>query len=193
MEYFNSKTGLIKTKYKTSKCIDEIYCIYMYMYMACILRQLLNTFDQKLYYGNVRVSKLHPTVEKLYKLYSFWINYSHVAKLDYYLTCHIPFTKDQFKLFDNLSQLVSLIELEKYKYAKLYFNINVSELFLHEYKYDELIELSFGKFTNDAKLDFIYKIRKYLPSNVLLEPLQGQCETCKVKQVSGLTLKRNLK
>lgn len=191
MEYFNSKTGLIKTRYKTTKYVDEIFCIHLYLYMASILRQLLMTFDQKLYYGNVRVSKIHPTVEKLYKLYSFWINYSHVAKLDYYLTCHIPFTKNQFELFDHLSQLVSLIELEKYTYTRLYYNLNVSEILMHNnYPSIELVQVP--KLTIDGKLQFVYIIRKIL-SPELLESIKGQCETCKVKPISGLSLKRNLK
>ena len=191
MEYFNSKTGLIKTKYKTVKFVDEIFCIYLYLYMANVLKKLLDTFDQKLYYGNVWVSKIHPTVEKLYRLYSFWINYSHVAKLDYYLTLHIPFTEQQVKIFDHLSELVSLMELHKYEYARLYYNLNVSEVLMHvDYPSIELVHVP--RLTIDGKLQFIYTMQKLLSSE-LLQPIKGQCKTCKDKPISGLTLKRHLK
>lgn len=158
--------------------------------MASILRQLLNTFDQKLYYGNVRVSKIHPTIEKLYRLYSFWINYSYVAKLDYYITLHIPLTKHQVELFDHLGQLIALIDVEKFKYARIYYNLNVSEVLMHDYPSIDMIQVP--KLTIDGKLQFVYIIRKIL-SPELLESIKGQCETCKVKPISGLSLKRNLK
>lgn len=190
MEYFNTKTGLLKTKYKVGKYVDEIFCIYLYLYIAIILKQVLDTFDQMLYYGNVRVSKIHPIVEKLYRLYSFWVNYSHVAKLDYYLNSHIPFTKKQVNLFGYLCGLVNLLDLEKCKYAKLYYNLNVSEILMHDYSSVDMVQLP--KMTIDGKLQFIYTMRKILPTELLV-PIEYQCQSCRTKPISGLTLKRHLK
>lgn len=190
MDYFNSKTGLIKTKYKTGQYIDQLFYIYLYMYVANILKLLLATFDQKYFYGNVQKSKLHPTIEKLYNMYTFWINSRHVAQLDYYTTQHIPFTARQIELFDHLGEFVKLFNNVNVKYPKVYYNLNVSEILMHT-SYTDIELESLPKMTNDGKLQFIYNMRKKIPPE-LWYPLDSQCDECKSKPIPSITLERKL-
>lgn len=188
MEYFNLKTGKFKTKYKTTANIDKIWLTSLYLYTARVLKKLLTlTHEQEYAFGTVKVTRVHPTIEKLYKLYSFWMNYRHVAQLDYHVILQIPLKQDEVVLFDHITHLVNILSTHDYTFLKRCFNISVAEILLHPGDDDlELASLP-SKWTNENKLYFIYS-----QPLELLEPIDTLCEACIHTPIPSLSLERNL-
>lgn len=199
IEYFNPKTGLIKSKYKTTQIIDKLFTLHLYLYTAFVLRQVLKPIviktekfrSPEVTLTNVnRPLPLHPTVKQLYNLYSFWINYTSVAKLDYALSTKVQIDSDLFNHLSDLTNQLSKMDVAHVKYVKLYYKLNVSEILMHD-EYNKPIQIQSlpSKWTNDNKLEFIYKIQKTLPSEVF-QPFHNLCNACNLKQVSSLSLER---
>jgi hypothetical protein len=189
MEHFNGKTGLLKTKYKSAVYIDRVFTIFLYLYTATILRKLVDCMSHyKLYHGQVRMSPMHPTIQKLYTLYSFWINKSYVTKLDYCIIQHVVLSKEETDLFNHLTDLVNVLSTLDTKYAKIYYNLNVAEILIHDYPDIPILTLP-HIWTKETKLDTAYNIVHALPEE-LLSVFYRQCKECWDKPVSGLSLNR---